>query len=52
MLVAAGDLQSGGNRAVEGLVQGNIVAYPDKEALLRVIGKGREKRRPTAVLRR
>ena len=39
--VVVGDLRFSGNLDVEGLVQGNIVAHPDKEALLRIIGKGR-----------
>ena len=39
--VVVGDLRFSGNLDVEGLVQGNIVAHPDKEALLRIIGEGR-----------
>lgn len=39
--VVLGDLRFKGNLDVEGLVQGNIVAHPEVEALLRVIGKGR-----------
>jgi len=39
--VIIGDVRFSGNLDVEGLVQGNIIAEPGKEALLRVIGKGR-----------
>ena len=39
--VVVGDLRFSGNLDVEGLVQGNTVAHPDKEALLRIIGEGR-----------
>jgi len=39
--VIVGDVQFCGNLDVEGLVQGNIVADPGKDALLRVVGKGR-----------
>ena len=51
--VVVGDLRFSGNLDVEGLVQGNIVAHPDKEALLRIIGKGRvegEIRVPSVVI--
>jgi len=36
-----GDLHFCGNLDVEGLVQGNVIAQSGKEALLRVVGKGR-----------
>jgi len=39
--VIVGDVHFCGNLDVEGLVQGNIVAQPDKDALLRIVGKGR-----------
>jgi cytoskeletal protein CcmA (bactofilin family) len=39
--VVIGDLHFCGNLDVEGLVQGNVIAQPGKEALLRVVGKGR-----------
>jgi cytoskeletal protein CcmA (bactofilin family) len=39
--VVIGDVHFCGNLDVEGLVQGNIIAQPGKEALLRVVGKGR-----------
>lgn len=39
--VVVGDLHFSGNLDIEGLVQGNIVAQSGKEALLRVVGKGR-----------
>ena len=39
--VVLGDVRFRGNLDVEGLVQGNIVAHPEEESLLRVIGKGR-----------
>jgi cytoskeletal protein CcmA (bactofilin family) len=39
--VIKGDVHFCGNLDVEGLVQGNIVAQSGKEALLRVVGKGR-----------
>ena len=39
--VIVGDVHFYGNLDVEGLVQGNIVAQPGKDALLRVVGKGR-----------
>lgn len=39
--VIVGDVHFCGNLDVEGLVQGNIVAQPGKEALLRIVGKGR-----------
>ena len=39
--VIVGDIHFSGNLDVEGLVQGNIIAQPDKDALVRVVGKGR-----------
>ena len=40
--VIIGDVHFCGNLDVEGLVQGNIVAQSGKDALLRVVGKGRD----------
>jgi cytoskeletal protein CcmA (bactofilin family) len=39
--IIVGDVHFCGNLDVEGLVQGNIIALSGKEALLRVVGKGR-----------
>jgi cytoskeletal protein CcmA (bactofilin family) len=39
--VIIGDVHFCGNLDVEGLVQGNIIAQSGKDALLRVVGKGR-----------
>jgi cytoskeletal protein CcmA (bactofilin family) len=39
--VVIGELHFSGNLDVEGLVQGNVIAQSGKEALLRVVGKGR-----------
>ena len=39
--VIVGDVRFRGNLDIEGLVQGNIVAEPGVDALVRVIGKGR-----------
>ena len=39
--VVAGDIHFSGSLDVEGLVQGNIIADPGKEALVRVVDKGR-----------
>jgi cytoskeletal protein CcmA (bactofilin family) len=39
--VIIGDVHFCGNLDVEGLVQGNIIAKPDKDALVRIVGKGR-----------
>ena len=39
--VIVGDVRFCGNLDVEGLVQGNIVAETGRDALLRVVGKGR-----------
>jgi cytoskeletal protein CcmA (bactofilin family) len=35
-----GDLHFSGNLDIEGLVQGNIVAKPGKDALVRIVGEG------------
>ena len=51
--VIVGDVHFCGNLDVEGLVQGNIVAQPGKDALLRVVGKGRvegEIRVPSVII--
>lgn len=51
--VIIGDVNFCGNLDVEGLVQGNIVARPDTEALVRVVGKGRvegEIRAPSVII--
>lgn len=51
--IVVGDVHFCGNLDVEGLVQGNIVAEPKKDALVRVIGKGRvegEIRAPCVVI--
>jgi cytoskeletal protein CcmA (bactofilin family) len=51
--VIVGDVHFCGNLDIEGLVQGNIIAQPGKEALLRVVGKGRvegEIRVPSVVI--
>ena len=39
--VVVGDLHFSGNLDIEGLVQGNIVAQPGVDALVRVVDKGR-----------
>jgi cytoskeletal protein CcmA (bactofilin family) len=39
--VIVGEVRFSGNLDVEGLVQGNIIAMPDKEAFLRVVHGGR-----------
>ncbi len=39
--VIVGDVRFSGNLDIEGLVQGNIVAEPGKDALVRLVGKGR-----------
>jgi len=39
--VIVGDVHFFGNLDIEGLVKGNVVAQPGKDALLRVVGKGR-----------
>jgi cytoskeletal protein CcmA (bactofilin family) len=38
--VVVGDLRFKGNLEVEGLVQGNIIAVSEKNARIRVVGKG------------
>lgn len=51
--VIVGDVHFHGNLDVEGLVQGSIIAQPGKEALLRVVGKGRvegEIRVPSVII--
>ena len=39
--VVVGDIHFSGNLDIEGLVQGNIIALPDKEAFVRVVHGGR-----------
>jgi len=39
--VIVGDVRFSGNLDVEGVVRGNIIAEPGRDALLRVVGKGR-----------
>jgi cytoskeletal protein CcmA (bactofilin family) len=51
--VIVGDIQFSGTLDVEGLVQGNIIARPDQDALVRVVDKGRvegEIRAPSVVI--
>ena len=51
--VITGDIRFSGMLDIEGLVQGNIVAEPGKDALVRVIDKGRvegEIRAPSVVV--
>ena len=51
--VVVGDMHFSGNLDVEGLVQGNIIAQPDKDAMVRVVNKGRvegEIRAPSVVI--
>lgn len=51
--VIVGDLHFSGNLDVEGLVQGNIIAQPDKDAVVRVVNKGRvegEIRAPSVII--
>ncbi len=51
--VVIGDLRFSGNVEVEGLVQGDILAQPDSDALVRVAGKGRvegEIRAPAVIV--
>ena len=51
--VVHGDLHFSGNLDIEGLVQGNIVAQPGKDALVRVVGNGRvegEIRAPSVII--
>lgn len=39
--VVVGDIHFSGNLDIEGLVQGSIIAQPDKDAMVRVVHKGR-----------
>ena len=39
--VVVGDVQFSGNLDIEGLVKGSIIAEPGKDALVRLVGKGR-----------
>jgi len=39
--VIVGDVRFCGNLDVEGVVRGNIIAEPGRDAMLRVVGKGR-----------
>lgn len=39
--VVVGDVQFSGNLDIEGLVKGNIVAESGKDAMVRLVGKGR-----------
>ncbi|MFT5710653.1 MAG: cytoskeletal protein CcmA (bactofilin family) [Halioglobus sp.] len=51
--VIMGDIHFSGNLDIEGLVQGNIIALPDKEAFLRVVHGGQvegEIRVPSVVI--
>jgi cytoskeletal protein CcmA (bactofilin family) len=51
--VVIGDLRFSGVLEIEGLVQGNIIAEPGKEALVRVVDKGRvegEIRVPSVII--
>ena len=51
--VIIGDVHFCGNLDVEGLVQGNIIAQPGVDALVRVVGKGRvegEIRVPSVII--
>jgi len=51
--VILGDIRFSGVLDIEGLVQGNIVAQPGKDALVRVVDKGRvegEIRAPSVVI--
>ena len=51
--VIVGDIHFGGNLDIEGIVQGNIIAEEGKDALVRVIEKGRvegEIRAPSVVV--
>jgi cytoskeletal protein CcmA (bactofilin family) len=48
-----GDIHFSGNLDIEGLVQGNIIALPDKEAFVRVVHGGQvegEIRVPSSVI--
>lgn len=51
--VVVGDIQFSGTLDIEGLVQGNIVAQPGKDSLVRVVEKGRiegEVRAPSVII--
>ena len=51
--VIVGDIQFSGTLDVEGLVQGNIIAQPGKDSLVRVVEKGRiegEIRAPSVII--
>ncbi|MCB1675469.1 MAG: polymer-forming cytoskeletal protein [Halioglobus sp.] len=51
--VVVGDIHFSGNLDVEGLVQGSIIAQPDKDAMVRVVDKGRvegEIRAPSVIV--
>lgn len=51
--VIVGDIHFSGNLDIEGLVQGNIIALPDKEAFVRVVHGGQvegEIRVPSVVI--
>ena len=51
--VIIGELHFSGNLDIDGLVQGNIVAQPGADALVRVVGKGRvegEIRAPSVII--
>lgn len=39
--VVVGDIRFRGNLDIEGLVQGNIIAEAEKDAMVRIVGKGR-----------
>lgn len=48
-----GDVKFSGNLDIEGVVRGNIIAHPDKEAVVRVVDKGRvegEIRAPSVII--
>ncbi len=38
--VVVGDVRFSGNLEVEGLVQGNVIAAPESDGLVRIVGKG------------
>lgn len=51
--VVVGDIHFSGNLEIEGLVQGNIIARPDADAVVRVVDKGRvegEIRAPNVIV--
>ena len=48
-----GDIQFAGNLDIEGVIRGNVIASPGKDALVRVVGQGRvegEIRAPLVVV--